>query len=199
MRPLAHRDLTDSIDGNIGAYADTVGKNGFSIAEPTAQIGRGGTKARTSTTPLAASNPNAEPPESTIASTWLTVFSGASSSVSRVPGAAPMTWTPASIGRWHSRTVTPLRTALSSACPIRSVSRADFIKSINHKKGPVLQPGLSETFRSDLVNLGVFTVRPFVEHVTRQGNVAFSIECQAAQNCIEITSIQSFTHSVVIC
>ena len=43
------------------------------------------------TTPLAASRPNAEPPDKTSASTACTDLSGSNRSVSRVPGAPPMT------------------------------------------------------------------------------------------------------------
>ena len=46
-------------------------------------------------TPEAASSPKADPPDRTSASTRSTVLSGARRSVSRVPGAPPMTWTAA--------------------------------------------------------------------------------------------------------
>ena len=63
--------------------------------------------ARASITPDAASSPKAEPPESTSASTLSTSRSGASRSVSRVPGAPPMTCTAATNGSSAVNTVVP--------------------------------------------------------------------------------------------
>ena len=68
-------------------------------------------------TPAAASRPKAEPPDRTTASTVSTVFSGASRSVSRVPGAPPMTWTAATAGSSQTTTVTPDFSVASSALP----------------------------------------------------------------------------------
>ncbi len=60
------------------------------------------------TAPLAASNPNALPPESTIACTCWTVLTGSSRSVSRVPGAPPRTSTPATAPFGATMTVQPV-------------------------------------------------------------------------------------------
>ena len=68
-------------------------------------------------TPLAASRPKALPPDSTIACTLSTTFSGASSSVSRVPGAAPRTSTPATTPSPASTTVQPVGRSVSVKCP----------------------------------------------------------------------------------
>ena len=58
-------------------------------------------------TPDAASSPKAEPPDNTSASTLSTEFLGDSSSVSRVPGPPPITWTLAIVGSSQRTTVTP--------------------------------------------------------------------------------------------
>ena len=60
-----------------------------------------------SITPEHASNPNADPPASTSPSTAATVLSGASKSVSRVPGAPPITCTEAVKGASPVTIVTP--------------------------------------------------------------------------------------------
>ena len=61
-----------------------------------------------SMTPAAASSPNAEPPDSTIASTRSTSVAGPSSSVSRLPGAPPRTSTAATAGASAITTVAPV-------------------------------------------------------------------------------------------
>ena len=68
-------------------------------------------------TPLAASRPKALPPDSTMACTLSTTFSGASSSVSRVPGAAPRTSTPATTPSPASTTVQPVGRSVRVKCP----------------------------------------------------------------------------------
>jgi hypothetical protein len=73
---------------------------------------------RRACTPAAASSPKAEPPEeSTSASIAWTVFSGASRSVSRVPGPPPRTSTAATAAYSNRTTVTPERKRESSALP----------------------------------------------------------------------------------
>ena len=59
-------------------------------------------------TPPAASRPKALPPARRTACTFSTVFTGASSSVSRVPGAAPRTSTPQTAPPSASTTVQPV-------------------------------------------------------------------------------------------
>ncbi len=59
-------------------------------------------------TPPAASRPKALPPASRTACTFSTAFTGASSSVSRVPGAAPRTSTPQTAPPSASTTVQPV-------------------------------------------------------------------------------------------
>ena len=59
-------------------------------------------------TPPAASSPNALPPASSTAWIFSTELSGDSSSVSRVPGAAPRTSTPATAPSSTSTTVQPV-------------------------------------------------------------------------------------------
>ena len=66
-------------------------------------------------TPVAASRPNAEPPERTTASTRSTVRCGSSRSVSRVPGAPPRTSTLATAGSSKMIAVTPEARRASSA------------------------------------------------------------------------------------
>ena len=75
-------------------------------------------------TPLAASRPNALPPDSTMACTFSTTFSGASSSVSRVPGAAPRTSTPATTPSPASTTVHPVGRPVTVMCPTLSPETA---------------------------------------------------------------------------
>ncbi len=65
------------------------------------------------TTPSAAARPYTDPPDKTIAWTLSTRFSGSSKSVSRVPGAAPRTSTPATAPSAQIITVTPLAASLS--------------------------------------------------------------------------------------
>ena len=74
-------------------------------------------------TPPAASSPNADPPDSTIASTVSTVLCGASRSVSRPPGAPPSTLTDATAGRSNTITVTPEPSRRSSALPTAASGR----------------------------------------------------------------------------
>ena len=86
-------------------------------------------------TPVAASRPKALPPVSRMACTCSSVASGCSRSVSRVPGAAPRTSTPATAPCGHSSTVQPVgrrvsvwwptdRPAMSVMAPGNIVARA---------------------------------------------------------------------------
>ena len=68
-------------------------------------------------TPLAASNPMAEPPLSTTACTSSTRFAGCRASVSRVPGAPPRQSIAATAGSSGITTVVPLINFMSCACP----------------------------------------------------------------------------------
>jgi hypothetical protein len=70
-------------------------------------------------TPPAASSPKALPPASSTACTFSTAFSGDSSSVSRVPGAAPRTSTPATAPAGVSTTVQPVGRRVSVKWPQR--------------------------------------------------------------------------------
>ena len=70
-----------------------------------------------SATPDAASRPKADPPDKTNASTFFTRRSGASRSVSLVPGAPPMTCTAAVNGCSAVSTVVPDLSAASEAFP----------------------------------------------------------------------------------
>jgi hypothetical protein len=74
------------------------------------------------TTPSDAAIPNAEPPDNTTAWTFSTRFTGARRSVSRVPGAAPRTSTPATAPSGHSTAVTPLAAETSVYCPTKMPS-----------------------------------------------------------------------------
>ena len=64
--------------------------------------------ASSSTTPEAAARPNAEPPDKRMALTSCTEFSGFNKSVSRVPGAAPLTSTPPIVPLGQITTVQPV-------------------------------------------------------------------------------------------
>ena len=68
-------------------------------------------------TPDAASKPKALPPESKTACTWGTELWGASTSVSRVPGAAPRTSTPPTVPSGQITTVQPVGRSLKRWCP----------------------------------------------------------------------------------
>src|SRR5260370_27956499 len=68
-------------------------------------------------TPAAAARQNTDPPASTTACARPMRFSGASASVSRVPGPPPRTSTPAGQSFAHRTTVTPDCTRSSVACP----------------------------------------------------------------------------------
>ena len=78
--------------------------------------------AKASATPDAASRPKADPPDRTRASTFCTRRSGASRSVSLVPGAPPMTCTAAVNGCSEVSTVVPDLRVASEALPTRNPS-----------------------------------------------------------------------------
>src|SRR6056297_3780886 len=77
-------------------------------------------RARSAMTTPSAASPRAAPPARTRASTARTRRSGARRSVSRVPGAPPMTWTEAVNGASAVTTVTPDFRPASVALPTRS-------------------------------------------------------------------------------
>ena len=69
------------------------------------------------TAPVAASRPQALPPESITACTFSTRLQGSSRSVSRVPGAAPRTSTPATAPSRAITTLQPVGRRVSVKCP----------------------------------------------------------------------------------
>ena len=75
-------------------------------------------------TPIAASSPYALPPDSVIALTICTLFTGLSTSVSRVPGAPPRTSTPPVVSSFTMMAVQPVGRSVSVKCPTFTPSTA---------------------------------------------------------------------------
>src|SRR5262249_27646710 len=100
--------------------------------------------------PPAASSPNAEPPESTMASIASTVFSSARRSVSCVPGPAPRTSTAAAAGWANTTAVIPHRQRASWALPTRTPAT-----SVIRLRGPGVIGGSVGGRWKDRVYLGL--------------------------------------------
>ncbi len=90
-------------------------------------------------TPSAAANPNTEPPASTTACARPTKFSGASASVSRVPGPPPRTSTAAAQPVSQSTAVMPLRTASFVALPTLSPA-ISVMRFLGPGRNTILEP-----------------------------------------------------------
>src|SRR3990170_1397955 len=94
--------------------------------------------------PPAASRPNSEPPESTTASMLVTVISGSSRAVSRLPGAPPRVTPDATFAWSKTTTVTPVATRASCAWPTRMPARSVIRLRRALKAIPPLQAALAQ-------------------------------------------------------